>query len=308
MKRRLVLAGALALLDLPLAVAATGAVAFHRANRGNGAIVSSGVKRDYVLYVPRTYDRSRPAPLVISMHGAALWGAAQRDISGWNRVAEREGFIVVYPSGEGGGTERTWGVERGEKLGRDVRFIGDLIDTIAASYHIDRARVYADGLSNGGGMAFVLSCTMPTRIAAVGLVSSAQTLPWDWCTDRHPVPMIAIHGTADSVVPYRGGRTWVSPRPFPSMVQWTENWARRNRCAAATDSAIAADVVRRTYSGCAADVVLYTVNGGGHTWPGSSDVLPEWFVGRTTHNIDAAETLWAFFKARFALTSARGPN
>ena len=80
---------------------------------------------------------------------------------------------------------------------KDVRFISELIDTIASAYNIDRSRVYANGLSNGGGMSFALSCTMPDRVAAVGMVGAAQLLPFEWCADRHPVPMIDFHGTAD---------------------------------------------------------------------------------------------------------------
>ena len=82
---------------------------------------------------------------------------------------------------------------------RDVRFISELIDKLEAAYNIDPARIYANGFSNGGGMAFVLSCTLSDRIAAVGMVGAAQTLPWSWCTDHRPVPMIAFHGTADPI-------------------------------------------------------------------------------------------------------------
>ena len=77
-------------------------MSFNVANRTNGTLVSSGEKREYLLYVPESYDRARPTPLVISMHGAGLWGAAQREMSQWNRVADEHGFIVVYPSGAGG--------------------------------------------------------------------------------------------------------------------------------------------------------------------------------------------------------------
>jgi poly(3-hydroxybutyrate) depolymerase len=182
--RRLALGAALALIALPIVMVPIEAVAFHAANRENGSFVSAGEKREYVLYVPRTYDRSRPTPLVISMHGAGLWGAAQRDISRWNELADRKGFIVVYPSGVGGNGVRIWRAEPGDGLMRDVRFISDLIDTLSAAYNIDSTRIYANGLSNGGGMSFALSCTLSNRIAAVGLVGSAQTLPWRWCERR----------------------------------------------------------------------------------------------------------------------------
>jgi poly(3-hydroxybutyrate) depolymerase len=90
-----VIGAVLALLGLPLVLVLAEAVTFHIHNRSNGVIVSSGERREYLLYVPGSYDRPRPTPLVISLHGAGLWGAAQRDISRFNTVAEREGFIVV---------------------------------------------------------------------------------------------------------------------------------------------------------------------------------------------------------------------
>ena len=295
----MVFGSVLALIGLPVALAVTEAAAFHIQNRSNGSFVSSGWKRDYLLYVPKSYDRTRPTPLVISLHGAGMWGAAQKETSQWNRVAEREGLIVVYPSGDAGAGPRIWHVERDAALlMQDVRFIAELIDTLKAAYNIDSTRIFANGLSNGGGMAFVLSCTLSDRIAAVGMVAAAQLLPWRWCTDQRPVPMIAFHGTADPQVPYKGGKTFVAPVWFPSVPAWTANWARRNRCAPnPVDSAMAADVTRRSYTNCADDaaVVLYTIHGGGHTWPGGKP-LPEWFVGRTSNSIDADSLMWAFFR------------
>ena len=295
--RRVVLGAALALIGLPVVMVPIEAVSFYAANRDNGSFVSSGDKRDYLLYVPRSYDPTRPTPLVISMHGAGLWGAAQRETSQWNELADSQGFIVVYPSGIGGKGVRSWHVEPGAGLMKDVRFISELIDTLKVSYNIDSTRIYANGLSNGGGMSFALSCMLSDRIAAVGMVAAAQTLPWNWCTDHRPVPMIEFHGTADPEIPYNGGSSWISPRPFPNVPRWTANWARRNRCGATPiESTAAADVIRRTYTNCADDatVVLYTVQGGGHTWPGGTP-LPKWFVGRTTHSVDATRLMWAFF-------------
>jgi polyhydroxybutyrate depolymerase len=295
-RRANVLIAVLGLIGLPVALALAEAAAFHVANRNNGTMVSSGERREYLLYVPGTYDRTRPAPLVISMHGAGLWPAAQMAMSHWNDAADQHGFIVVYPSGVDGRGPRIWRADGGAGLAKDVRFISELIDALQADYSIDPARIYANGLSNGGGMAFVLSCTLSDRIAAIGMVGSAQLLPWSWCTDRRPVPMITFHGTADLAAPYDGGRTWVAPRPFPNVPEWTAHWARRNRCAAnPIESVMAADVTRIQYTDCAADAVLYRIEGGGHTWPGGR-LLPEWALGRTTYGIDATSEMWAFFR------------
>ncbi|MEK6373890.1 MAG: PHB depolymerase family esterase [Acidobacteriota bacterium] len=294
----------LILLGLPVVLVMIEVVSFYVRNRTNGSIVSSGRKREYLLYVPKSYEPGKPTPLVISMHGAGGWPVQQRDLSQWNHLADKHGFIVVYPAGLAGGGPRVWRMSRGT----DVRFISELIDTLEAAYNIDPARIYADGLSNGGGMAFVLSCTLSDRIAAVGMVGAAQLLPWSWCTDRRPVPMIAFHGTADRFAPYNGGTSWVAPRPFPNIEIWTANWARRNRCGLKpVESAPAADVTRRDYTNCADDaaVVLYTIRGGGHTWPGGQP-LPEWFAGPTSRSIDATSQMWAFFRAHRLPRSSRG--
>jgi polyhydroxybutyrate depolymerase len=286
------------LVGLPLLLALAEAVSFHVRNRNNGSVMSSGQKRDYLLYVPKTYDPARPTPLVISMHAAALWPAVQRDLSQWNGVADEYGFIVVYPSGAGRLKPRVWRVNRGAGLAGDVRFISDLIDALKMDYNIDPRRVYADGLSNGGGMAFALSCTLSDRIAAVGMVAAALLLPFDWCTDQHPVPMIAFHGTGDRITPYHGGTSWAAPNPFPDVPTFVARWAQRNDCAPnPSDSHVAADVTRRQYAGCArdADVVLYTIVGGGHSWPGGQPV-PEWFAGSMSRSVDAARVMWAFFR------------
>lgn len=113
----------------------------------------------------------------------------------------------------------------------------------------------------------MLSCTLSHRIAAIGAVSAAQSLPFSWCADSTPVPMIAFHGTADPIVPYNGGKVWIAPLPFPSLRTWVANWARRNHCGPnPIDSAVAPDVTRAEYTNCADDaaVVLYTIKGGEH--------------------------------------------
>ena len=296
--RKIVIGAVVVLIGLPVVLVLIAAVWIYALDRTNGAIVSSGRPRSYLLYVPPRYDRAKPTPLVISMHGAAEWPAQQMNLSRWNRLAETQGFIVVYPSGSD--VPKIWHVERSADLMRDVRFISALIDTLEAAYNIDPTRIYANGVSNGGGMAFVLSCTLSDRIAAVGMVAAAQSLPWSWCTDRRPVPMIAFHGTADPIAPYSGGRSPVPPGDlFPNVPTWTANWARRNRCGLnPVDSVVAMDVTRREYTHCAdhAAVVLYTIRGGGHSWPGGKP-LPEWMVGPTSRSVDATSQMLAFFRA-----------
>src|ERR1051326_3247953 len=152
-RSRLPLAAALALVALPALLVPIQAISFHVRYRSNGWITSSGEAREYSLYVPRSYDGRTPVPLVISMPGAALWGSAQEEISRWDELAERERLVVVYPTGSKGGA-RVFHVDEGPGLPKDVRFITDLIDKLRGEYNIDTRRIYANGLSNGAGMAF----------------------------------------------------------------------------------------------------------------------------------------------------------
>jgi polyhydroxybutyrate depolymerase len=274
-------------------------VLFTWLDKTNGEIASSGQDRAYLLFVPTTYDPAKPTPLVISLHGYAEWPAHEMQISHWNDLAQEYGFIVVYP--EGTGFPRRWLASgqagaSGDPL-VDVRFISDLIDELARQYNIDPSRVYANGLSNGGGMSYMLGCALSDRIAAIGSVSGAYLYPLDECSPSRPVPMIAFHGTADPIVPYLGGPSRQFDLPFPVIPEWVEARADLNGCDASPTELPASGEARGIqYSGCAeeADVVLYTIDGGGHSWPGG-EPLPEWIVGHTTQDIDATRVMWEFF-------------
>jgi polyhydroxybutyrate depolymerase len=170
---------------------------------------------------------------------------------------------------------------------------------LEASYNIDTTLIYANGMSNGGGMAFVLSCTLSDRIAAVGMVSAGLDPGWDWCKDHRPVPVIAFHGTADPVCLYNGGWSKLAGGAFPSVPGSIANWSRRNQCGPnPVESTFAPDVTRLQYTDCAdnAGVVLYTVRGEGHQWPGGKRVPAEWMLGPYSGSIDATRQMWAFFR------------
>jgi polyhydroxybutyrate depolymerase len=303
--RKMVVVAALIFIGLPVVLILIGAVFVYALNRTNGTIVSSGQKREYLLYVPRSYDRAKPTPLVISMHAAAMWPAAQMSISEWNKVADEHSFIVVYPSGAAGVLGGDPLFPRGPKVweggGGDVTFISDLIDNLEAAYNIDATRIYVNGFSNGGEMSFEVSCGLPDRIAAVGVVAAAVLQIWNSCKDSAPVPMMAFHGTADRLAPYYGGTSLASPPgpvPFMAVRDWVAAWAQRNECEGVPiDAPITASVRQLAYTNCSdnADVILYTVDGGGHSWP-SGKRLPEWMVGRTNSELNASSILWEFFR------------
>src|SRR3984885_449173 len=273
--RKIVLRAALVLIGLP---AVLGLLAFgffysvfyfpNWTSATTETIISSGEKREYLLYVPKSYDRAKPTPLVINLHTSMSWPSSSMAISQWNQVAGQHGFIVVYPEGTGLGP-KSWEMTGSETPARmpDVIFISDLIDKLEASYNIDKTRIYANGMSNGGGMAFVLSCTLSDRVAAVGMVSAGLDPDWNWCRDHRPVPVIAFHGTADPICPYDGGPSKLAGGSFPSIRGFIANWSRRNQCRPnPIESSVAPDVTRLEYTNCAEDagVVLYTITGEGH--------------------------------------------
>lgn len=295
MRMRLLRLGLIGLgLALTLVLAAV--VSFRLINRTNGRLASAGERREYLLYVPASYDPARPTPLVITLHGFAQWPDHQRQLSGWNDLADEHGFLVVYPAGTRFPLRwRAGGRANPVDPAPDITFIADLIDTLAAEYHLDPARIYANGLSNGAGMSFVLACALSDRIAAVGLVGGAYGYAWEQCAPPRPVPAIVFHGTEDPIVPFTGGGDSGYAAGLPDIATWVGTLAAHNGCATAPRALPASGAVSGVaYTGCAADVVFYTVAGGGHTWPGG-EPMPEWLTGLTTEDIDATQVMWDFF-------------
>ena len=268
-------------------------------NQHTGSIISSGERRTYILHVPANYDPATPTPLVITIHGFAQWPANQMDVSQWNEVADENGFIVVYPAG----TEfpRRWRAGgfplNGVDPMVDVVFINDLIDSLSEEYNIDQNRIFANGLSNGGGMTFLLSCQLSNRIAAAGSVAGAYGLPWEECNPERLVPTIVFHGDADPIVPFHGGEPDGPSTRLPDIPEWVATLADRHVCnSEPTVSEVSENVTHSIYTDCTADVQLYVIHGGGHTWPGGGS-LPEWLTGLTTQEIDASQLMWEFFSA-----------
>jgi polyhydroxybutyrate depolymerase len=266
---------------------------------------SGGVMRSYLLYVPETFDSTRPTPLVLTFHGFAGWPQQQMENSNWRQVAEEYGFLVVYPAGTG--FPLRWQIgqnfnesDEANDATNDLIFIRDLLDTLSEQFCLDLNRVYANGLSNGGGMTYLLACEMADRFAAVGTVAGAYVETDEGCRPSRPVPMITFHGTDDQTVPYEG---LTSRRfNFPRIADWVADWAARNGCDDTPEVLPEfGDVSGVEYTGCEedADVVFYTINGGGHAWPGG-DPMPRQIVGETTQDIDASAVMWEFFE-RFSL-------
>lgn len=276
-----------------------GLIIWNVLDRTNGSLVSSGEKREYLLYVPESYDptSAQNVPLVINIHGFSQWPANQANVSQWNQLADEEGFIVVYPSGLG--IPKRWRVTRTaeDPTGVDIelQYYRDLIDKLSTEYAINPERIYVNGLSNGGGMSLRLACSLSDRVAAIGGVAGAYLVDLDECAGG--VPGIFFHGQADKIVPYEGGPSERFPIDFPYIPVFVDDYAQLNGCDANETVFLEKDHVRGVrYEGCdpGADVVFYTISDGGHTWPGGND-LPERITGKTTHEINATRLMWEFF-------------
>lgn len=269
---------------------------YFQIHRSNGEIISSGEKRTYWLYVPENYNPKAPVPLVISMHGFADWPAHQMEMSGWNQLADENNFIAVYPSGSG--FPLRWRAGGPANTHLDFQFISDLIDQIETDYNIDEARIYANGLSNGAGMSFVLACELSQRITAFGGVAGAYLLPWEDCDQERPIPAIIFHGTEDQIVPFTGGESHFPDFSLPDITSWVSDLAAKNGCSADPENLpTQGKVSGKRYTDCNqdAEILFYVIEGGGHSWPGGG-YLPEAIVGHTTQDIDATRTMWEFFK------------
>jgi len=253
-----------------------------------------GVDRTYLLYVPASYRGEAPAAIVFDFHGFGSSAAQQIAYGNFRPLADRDGFIVVAPDGQGMPRHFTLlGPGPGEV--DDVTMTLALLDHLEATLCVDAGRVYGAGMSNGGAFSAILACRAADRFSAVAAVAAVVLLPG--CAGR-PVPVVAFQGTADPIVPFGGGtvRCCGSPQ-IPAASDTMQQWADHDGCAAPTESHPSPSITQRAWGGCTdgADVVFYVVDGGGHTWPGSAfDVAA---LGATTKEIDASDTIWTFFKA-----------
>jgi polyhydroxybutyrate depolymerase len=260
--------------------------------------------RSYSVHVPPSYDARRPTPVVLAFHSAAMNGAAMARFCGLDEKADRSGFIVVYPDGTGSTPLfRYW--DAGGVRGRPSDDVGDvakLLDDLATVVHVDPGRVYATGMSNGAMMCYRLAAELSGRIAAIAPV--AGTMAIETCRPRRPVPVLHFHGTKDGLVLF-GGPDERTPKnlKFLSVEDTIRAWAKVNECpetpvlAGMPDRAEDGTQVRVETYGPGKDgseVILYVIEGGGHTWPGREPRLP--FLGRSTKDISANDLIWDFFQ------------
>ena len=261
--------------------------------------------RTFLLYVPSGYDGRRRVPLVLNFHGSTSSPEEQEDTTRIEAVADRHGFAVAAPRAAiDPGVWNVPGVPLPgttvppQGLPDDVRFTADVIDAVGETICVDDRRVYSTGASGGARFSSSLGCLLADRIAAIGPVAGVRFE--DGCNPGRPVPVIAFHGTADVVNPYAGG----GPAYWGYGVEEAvRRWSAYDGCTGDPEvSQLSPSVTSTTHGGCdgGAEVVLVTVAGGGHNWPGGVDVTiarPELkpVIGVTTQEIDAGEEMWRFF-------------
>jgi len=268
----------------------------------------NSTERSYLVHVPTKYNPKKPTPVVLVYHGAMTNGAIMTAFSGLNKKADDAGFIAVYPNGNGEGKLMLlWnsGGLRGKSLNEkfdDVAFTAALLDDLATVANVDTQRIFATGISNGGMMCYRLAAELSDRIAAIAPVAGTMAIPEPHL--KRPVPVMHFHGTDDKLVPYSGAdaraRLIV---PFRSVDETMQIWAKLDGC---PDEPAVVDLPDRANDGTTvqrktwgpgrdgAEVVLFVIDGGGHTWPGQPRIVE--FLGKSSKDISANDLIWEFFE------------
>ena len=264
----------------------------------------SGVRRSYYVHVPAGQSGRAPLPVVVALHGAFSTARELERQSGLSLLADREGFLVVYPQGIGlGDWFRHWnagyccGKARRINLD-DVGFVLAAVDEVAKRNPVDRSRLYVVGFSNGGMLAYRIAAEHPQIVAAVAVVSGtiggvpAPNEPeWSIMRPTKPVAVLAIHGLADANIPFEGGRGTHSHGQSSaiSVARSMRFWVDADSCdpQPQVESLAQGHVERQSWSACrdGTQVMLYSLKDWGHEWPKAS------LLG----GFDAAEIIWRFF-------------
>lgn len=271
---------------------------------GNNTIRVSDRTRTFILYQPPSRDKTKSVPLALILHGHGGRAAGMVQTTGFDRIADRNGFVVAYPDG----VDETWndGHFSDPKVLAvdDVGFISALIDGLSSTLNIDTKRVYVGGFSNGAVMSQRLGCELSDKIAAIASVSGllGEGIAAH-CPPKQSISVIAFHGTADPIAPFNGGAT--SNGTAPSAYATIETWAKFEGCGATPQITDEPDVdpndgtrvQRRAYGGCRnnVSVILYVIENGGHAWPGNPRAPANSRDGKTSQDINASQMIWDFF-------------
>lgn len=270
----------------------TGFFIFSQGVTVSDSIRSNNIFRRYRLYVPNSYT-GQAVPLVFNLHGYTSNATQQQTYSNFMPIADTAKFLMVLPEGTTFNSSQYWNAGFGPGA-NDVLFMNDLIDSLDLTYNIDLNSVYSCGMSNGGIMSYYLACNLPNRFAAIASVTGDMLNSWFNCVPNRPFPVMEIHGTADGTVPYNGDAT------FAHIDSVVKKWRKFNNCNPTPITTNVPDIntsdgataINYKYTGGAngAEVELYKVNNGTHTWPGA---FP---IGTTCQDFNASVEIWRFFR------------
>ncbi len=260
------------------------------------SLLYDGEVREYVIYVPDSYDGGIAYPLLFNFHGGAGDIASQIATSDMRSIADTAGFILIYPQAlpdpnDDGSTN--W-LHKEPTTVDDVFFIEALIDSLSLEYEIDPNRIYACGYSLGGEFSYELACRLNDRIAAIGVVARTMNTGATFhCAPTHPTGVLTILGTQDWISPYEG-LFWGGEQFYLSADEVHDYWATHNNTAAEPtivsvpnlSTGDGSTVERHIWSngdGCV-NVEHLKIIGGGHDWPGTFGNM----------DVDASLEIWNY--------------
>jgi len=237
-------------------------------NNNAQSIVHDGVNREYVLYIPDSYDGTSAVPVLFNFHGFGDNASDYMNNADMRAVAESDTFILVYPQGSCSDGSSHWNPcptgGDNKSTADDVGFVESMISEISSQYNVDMERIYAAGYSNGGMMAYGLANYKSDLIAAVASVSGAM-LDCIGSTS-HPMPVVHLHGTSDGVLPYNGSSDWSSAQST------LDHWINFNNTIttpiASSDNSGGMTIEHYVYDqgDSSVSVEHYKFTGGDHVW------------------------------------------
>lgn len=281
------------------------------------SILHGGIERTYFVHVPESYTSKQAAPLLVLLHGGGGLARRMLAFTGFGPLSEKHGIIILAPAG----VDRHWNDGRKKSYRSldenidDVGFIVALIQKMEAEYKIDSNRIFVSGISNGAMMSYRLGLEAPEKIAAIAPVVGAlpENLAKQWAENKRkldPLPAIIFNGTDDPLVPFDGGEVHLLRKKLGTVISVPDTvqlWAARNGCTAKpkissvplTDADMRVNKTVFGEPGDEGEVVLYTIEGAGHAWPGpepGAQYLPPRLIGRACHGLNATELMWQFFE------------
>ena len=277
-------------------------------------VIHEGVEREYIIHVPENLNQDSPIVFVIHGYTGSAEGIAA--YTGMNNIAEREGFIAVYPQGtidSNGNTFFNVGYEFNDDSPiNDVSFIRELVRSISQEFNLKRKKAFATGMSNGGDMSYLLACTSSDLFKAVAPVAGVLMKGLkDSCELSSPVPIFEIHGTADKISLFEGDLNneggWGAYYDLPSTIDFfAERYQLTNKSVkqmTSKESGADYDIFfeRHWSDDLEEEVWMYRIEDGRHVWPGIklnwwNNPLAWFYFGSGNEDINASEEVWAFFK------------